>query len=116
MTNNSARTLWRLQRTSAHVLVLFVFVHLGLMIYAVQNGLTASEILNRTQGHIGWFLFYLGFVVLTSVHAPIGIRNILREQVRLNAKLIDAVTWVYAGLIVVLGTRACWAVFSGGAI
>ena len=72
--------LWTAQRVSAMVLALCVVVHLITMIYAVQNGLTAAEILGRTQGNRAWFAFYALFVVAVSVHAPID-----RKSTRLNS-------------------------------
>ena len=64
------------------VLAFAVVVHLATIIYAVRGGLTAAEVLGRTRGN-GWFLaFYALFVVAVAVHAPIGVRNILREWTR----------------------------------
>ncbi|MEM9371617.1 MAG: succinate dehydrogenase, partial [Pseudomonadota bacterium] len=40
--------LYLLQRLSALVMIPLVFGHLALMIYAIQDGLTAEEILGRT--------------------------------------------------------------------
>jgi fumarate reductase subunit C len=52
--------LWLAQRASAAVLAICVVVHLATIIYAVQGGLTAGEILSRTRGNAGWFAFYNG--------------------------------------------------------
>ena len=71
--------LFVVQRASAVVLAPLVLVHLGLMVYAVRGGLTAEEILGRTQGSVGWAIFYGVFVLAASLHAPIGVRNVLRE-------------------------------------
>ena len=54
---------WYWQRISAMVLALCVLVHLGVMIYAVRGGLSAGEILGRTQGNWGFAAFYALFVV-----------------------------------------------------
>ena len=43
---------WYWQRISAMVLTIFVVVHLTIMIIAIRDGLTAAEILSRTQGSI----------------------------------------------------------------
>ena len=43
-----------LQRLSAMVLAPLVVVHLGTMIYAIQDGLSAAEILSRTKGSYFW--------------------------------------------------------------
>jgi fumarate reductase subunit C len=42
---------WYWQRISAMVLALCVLVHLAVMVYAVRGGLSAAEILSRTQGN-----------------------------------------------------------------
>ena len=44
--------LYMAQRLSALVMAPFVLVHIGVMIYAIQGGLTAWEILGRTQGSV----------------------------------------------------------------
>jgi fumarate reductase subunit C len=49
--------LWVAQRASAAVLGVCVLVHLVTMIYAVRGGLTAGEILSRTQGSVAWLVF-----------------------------------------------------------
>ena len=65
--------LFLAQRASALVLAPLVLIHLGLAIYAIHGGLTAAEILGRTQGSLGWTLFYGLFVVAAAIHAPIGL-------------------------------------------
>jgi fumarate reductase subunit C len=53
----TASVLWLLQRASAMVLAVCVVVHLCTIIYAVQGGLTAAEILGRTRGSVCWLAF-----------------------------------------------------------
>ncbi|GHE21106.1 succinate dehydrogenase [Halomonas urumqiensis] len=103
--------LWLAQRVTALVLAACVIVHLITMIIAVQGGLTAGEILARTQGSIAWLLFYSVFVVAIVVHAPIGLRNIAREHLRW-AKGADIAAVLFGLLLLVLGFRAVWGVFS----
>ena len=92
--------LYLLQRLSALVMAPFVFVHLGVMIYAIQGGLTASEILGRTQGSLLWFLFYGLFVLAVSVHAAIGLRVVLYETMGIAGRLLSALTViVFIGLL-----------------
>jgi len=74
--------LWIAQRASAAVLAVCVVVHLATIIYAVQGGLTAAEILGRTRGNAGWLAFYSVFVLAVSVHAPIGLRTVFIEWLR----------------------------------
>ena len=50
--------LYVAQRVSAMVLAPLVIVHLLTIIYAIQGGLTAGEILQRTQGSLLWGSLY----------------------------------------------------------
>lgn len=103
------RRLFVLQRLSAMVLAPLTLVHLGLILYAIRGGLTAQEILGRTQGSVGWALFYGVFVVAAAVHAPIGLRAVLREWTSLRAA-IGPVVVAFGILLLALGLRAVWAV------
>ena len=102
--------LFVLQRISAMFLAPLVMVHLGLILYAVRGGLTADEILARTQGSIGWALFYGVFVLAASVHAPIGVRNVLREWTSWRGHSLDVAMLVLATALMASGLRAVWAV------
>ena len=53
--------LWYAQRISAMVLGLCVAIHLFIMFYAIRGGLTAGEILGRTQG-IGSLPFFMKYL------------------------------------------------------
>ena len=100
-----------LQRASAAVLAFAVTVHLATILYAVRGGLTAGEVLARTRGN-GWFLaFYLLFVLAVAVHAPIGLRNILREWTPWRDRSLDMVLALFALLLLGLGLRAALAVY-----
>lgn len=105
--------LWYAQRISAMVLGLCVAVHLLIMFYAIRGGLTAGEILGRTQGNWLFAIFYEVFVLACFVHAPIGIANILRENFP-QADKLTVLPWILACLILVLGTTAVIGVFTGG--
>lgn len=105
--------LWYAQRISAMVLGLCVAIHLFIMFYAIRGGLTAGEILGRTQGNWLFAIFYEVFVLACFVHAPIGLANILRENFPRSSGLI-VLPWVLAALILVLGTAAVIGVFTGG--
>lgn len=87
-----------------------VVIHLFVIIYAVRNGLTADEILNRTQGSSLWFGFYLLFVLAVTVHAPIGVRNVLNEWTGISVRTVDVICMLLAILILATGLRAVWAV------
>ncbi len=103
-------TLYMAQRLSAMVMVPLVFGHLGVMIYAIQGGLTTAEILGRTQGSIWWFLFYGSFVAAASVHAAIGLRTIVSETTGLRGRGLSVLGWGFGLLVLVLGVRAVTAV------
>lgn len=102
--------LYLLQRLTALIMAPLVTGHLAVMIYAVQGGLSAAEILGRTQGSLAWGAFYGLFVLAVSVHAAIGIRVVVQEWLRFEGTALDALTWlVFAGLLG-LGGRAVYAV------
>lgn len=104
------RRLFLAQRLSAMALAPLVLVHLVLVIVAVRGGLTAAEILGRTQGSAGWALFYGLFVVAVAVHAPIGLRNVLREWTGLPRRVVDGLALGFGLMALGLGLRAVWAV------
>lgn len=99
------------QRASAAVLAVAVTAHLITIIYAVHGGLTAAEVLGRTRGN-GWFLaLYAVFVLAVAVHAPIGLRNILREWTPWRGRALDLALALFAVLLLLLGLRAALAVY-----
>jgi fumarate reductase subunit C len=104
--------LWILQRASAAVLAVCVLVHLATIIYAVQGGLTAAEILGRTRGNGAWFAFYSIFVLAVSVHAPIGLRTVLIEWLRWRGRSRDTVLVLFAATLAWMGMSAVLAVFA----
>ena len=91
------------------LMVPFVLVHLGVMIYAIQGGLSAAEILSRTQGSVFWFAFYGLFVVAASVHGALGLRVIAHEWFKLR-RALPLLTWGATALFLTLGLRAVVAV------
>jgi fumarate reductase subunit C len=102
--------LYMLQRLSAMMMAPLVLTHLGVMIYAIQGGLSAGEILSRTQGSLFWMLFYGLFVVAVSIHSAIGLRVILHEATGLRGGALAGVTWGIGLAFLGLGARAVWAV------
>ena len=105
--------LWYWQRISAMVLALCVVVHVGVMIVAVQGGLSAAEILGRTRGSVAFGLFYAVFVAACAVHVPIGLARVCEEWLRMNRFL--SVTFAKLATIVILflGLRAVYGVVVG---
>ncbi|MCD0505888.1 succinate dehydrogenase [Bordetella petrii] len=109
----AAARRWYWQRITGMAMALFVAAHLALIIVAIRGGLSAAEILGRTRASLGWAAFYGVFVALVSVHAAIGLRNVLEEwpPTRHWAGRLGAVAGV---LLLVLGWRAVAAVTWGG--
>jgi fumarate reductase subunit C len=108
---NIQAALWIAQRTSAAVLAVCVLVHLATIIYAVQGGLGAAEILARTRGNAGWLAFYSVFVLAVTVHAPIGLRSICIEWLGWRGRSRDVALALLALLIAWMGMRAALGVF-----
>ena len=104
--------LFLAQRATAFVLALAVAIHLGTILYAVRSGLTAADILGRTHGNLWFLLFYGVFVIAVAIHAPIGLRNILREWTRWRGRSLDLALALFTMLLLVLGFRAVFAVFT----
>ena len=104
--------LYLLQRLTALIMAPLVLGHIAVMIYAVQGGLSAAEILGRPQGSIFWTLFYGLFVVAVSVHAVIGVRTILFEWARLRGAILDGISWVFCLGLLGLGLSSVYAVTS----
>ncbi len=102
--------LYMLQRITALVMAPLVLGHLAVMIYAIQGGLSAAEILGRTQGSVAWFLFYGLFVVAVAIHGAIGVRTIAHEWGGLRGPALEAFMWVVGLGLFALGARAVWAV------
>jgi fumarate reductase subunit C len=103
--------LYLAQRGTALVLAFAVTVHLATIIYAIRGGLTAGEILARTHGN-RWFLsFYLVFVLAAAIHAPIGLRSVLREWAKWRDRSLDIAMLALSALLLVLGVRAALAVY-----
>jgi fumarate reductase subunit C len=105
-------TLWLyvLQRGSALVLAPLVVAHLALIVIASRDGLSANEILARTQGSAGWAAFYGLFVVAAAVHAPIGLRNVIREATSWQGRGLDLAMALLFVVMLALGLRAVIAV------
>lgn len=104
------RRLFVAQRLTAMILAPLVIIHLGLIMFAVRGGLTAAEILARTQGSVFWAIFYGLFVLVVAIHAPIGVRKVLQEWTGLEDSTINGFCWIFALLLLVLGFRAVAAV------
>ena len=105
---NSRAEIWIFiaQRASAFVMAPLVIIHLVTMIYAIQGGLSAQEILSRTEGSALWATVYGLFVVAAAVHAPIGLRSIVREMTPWKGRTLDVAAILFGVMVIVLGVRA----------
>jgi len=102
--------LYMAQRITALLMAPLVVGHLAVMIYAIQGGLNAAEILGRTQGSLAWFLFYGTFVVAVSIHGAIGLRTIVYEWGGIKGVMLELFMWLAGLALFSLGARAVWAV------
>jgi fumarate reductase subunit C len=107
----SETVLWLAQRASAAVLAICVVVHLATIVYAVQGGLSAAEVLSRTRGSTAWFAFYSLFVLAVTIHAPIGLRPVLGEWLGWRGRSRDLALLLFAAALASLGMRAVVGVF-----
>jgi fumarate reductase subunit C len=98
------------QRLSAMVLAPLVLLHLAIIIYAVQDGLSAAEILARTRGSMMWAGLYGLFVLAAAVHGAIGLRTIVSEITGRRGVAVDAVVAIFAFAVLALGVRALGAI------
>jgi fumarate reductase subunit C len=103
-------TSYALQRLSAAVLAPLVLIHIIGMIIAIQGGISAEEILGRTQGSWLWGGFYGLFVIAAGIHISVGLNNILSEWTSMSRGLVAGIAHGYATLAIVLGFRAVYAV------
>ena len=103
--------LFLAQRLSAAVLAVAVSVHLATIVYAARAGMTAADVLARTHGNTAFLLVYLVFVVAIAIHAPTGLRNVLREWTLWRGRSLDVALTVFALALLALGVRAAIAVF-----
>ncbi len=104
--------LFLAQRICAMLMAPLVLGHLGMMIYAIQGGLSAGEILSRTQGSFWWAAFYGLFVIAVSIHAAIGIRVVVYENFKLSTSALNVMSWLIATLLLTLGLHSVTALVS----
>ncbi|WP_395062155.1 succinate dehydrogenase [Paraburkholderia silvatlantica] len=104
--------LWYWQRMSAAVLALCVFVHLGVIIYAVHSGLSASAILGRTRGNWLFGAFYTVFVMACAVHVPVGLLRVLEEWLHWRVKAAQVACCAFSAGLALMGLRAVYGVVS----
>ena len=97
------------QRTTAALMAPLVLVHIAVIFYATR-GMTAADILSRTHNSIVWASYYGIFVAAVSIHASIGVRNVLTEWLSLHDRRAGLFAIVFGLLLAALGVRAVYAV------
>ena len=102
--------LYLAQRITAMIMAPLVLGHLAVMIYAVQGGLDAGEILARTRGSILWGAFYGLFVIAAAIHAAIGLRVVVHETLQLKGTALSLFTVATGLVLLIMGGRAVVAV------
>jgi fumarate reductase subunit C len=105
---NLSLYLW--QRGTAALMAPMVLIHLAVIYYATRHGLTAADILDRVRGSVGWGGFYALFVIAASIHAGIGIRNVLAEWSPFGDRAAGMAAVALGVLLCGLGLRAVMAV------
>jgi fumarate reductase subunit C len=100
--------LW--QRATAALMVPLVLVHIAVIFYATRNGMTAADILSRTHNSIVWASYYGLFVAAASIHASIGVRNVLTEWSPFADRHAGLFALLFGVLLAALGARALFAV------
>jgi fumarate reductase subunit C len=98
------------QRATAAVMAPLVLGHIAVIFYATRQGLSAAEILSRTRGSILWAAYYGLFVAAVSIHASIGIRNVLSEWSPLSERRAGFLAIIFGLVLALLGARAVAAV------
>lgn len=91
-------------------MVPFILIHLGIIIYATRDGVSAAEILGRTKGSLGWMIFYGLFVVAAAMHGTIGLRNIVSEIFSWRGRSLDITMGLVIVSLLAIGLRAVGAV------
>jgi fumarate reductase subunit C len=99
-------TLYVWQRLTAAIMTPMIVVHIAVIFYATRHGVTAADILGRVRGNIGWGAFYTVFVMAASIHATVGIRNVLTEWSRLDDRRALITASGFGVVLLGLGLRA----------
>jgi len=94
------------QRATAAVMAPLVLVHIAVILYVSRQGLTAADILSRTHGSVLWASYYGLFVAAASIHASIGVRNVLAEWTALGERSAGFFAVLFGLALAVLGAHA----------
>jgi fumarate reductase subunit C len=94
------------QRSTAAIMAPLVLVHLAVIFYVARAGMTTADILSRTHDSLAWAAFYGVFVAAASIHAAIGVRNILNEWSPLGERRAGRLAVAFGLLLAALGFHA----------
>ena len=97
------------QRATAALMAPLVLIHIAVIFYATRQQMTAADILSRTHGSAVWASYYGLFVAAASVHASIGVRNVLAEWSPLTERRAGQIAIVFGVLLALLGAHAIFA-------
>lgn len=106
MSAKAETLIWLAQRASAMVLAPLVLAHIVTVIYAMRSGLSAAEILARTEGSLFWAGFYGLFVLAAAIHGAIGLRTVIGEMTPWRGRSLDVASVLFGFLLVAMGLRA----------
>ncbi len=98
------------QRGTAALMAPLVAIHIAIIFYATRQGLSAADILSRTHGSVVWGAYYGLFVAAVSIHAAIGVRNVLAEWSPLSERHAGWLALLFGLALAALGARAVAAV------
>jgi fumarate reductase subunit C len=101
---NARLYVW--QRATAALMAPLVLIHIAVIFYATRQGLTAADILARTHHSLVWAAFYGLFVAAVSIHAAIGVRNVLSEWSPLDERNAGRLAVALSLLLAALGCHA----------
>jgi fumarate reductase subunit C len=94
------------QRATAALMLPLVLIHIAVILYVSRQGMTAGDILSRTHGSIVWASYYGLFVAAASIHASIGVRNVLTEWSPLETRGAEWCAIVLGVVLALLGFHA----------
>jgi len=94
------------QRATAALMAVLVPIHLAVIFYATRQQLTAADILSRTHGSALWASYYGLFVAAASIHASIGVRNVLTEWTPLADRRAGWCAAALGAVLALLGFHA----------
>jgi fumarate reductase subunit C len=97
------------QRATATLMVPLVLVHIAVIFYATRQQMSAADILSRTHGSVAWASYYALFVAAVSIHASIGLRNVLAEWSPLTERGAGQIAIVFGVVLAFLGAHAIFA-------